>query len=368
MNLLTPALVFPFSECLVPIIRHIDCGHIPYSINAVLDWRGHSLIGKDIATIHNHPPIGVEVLDQSNYEKITWRTLIVDCQNAHNDYAALDKKSLYCRTLEDGKQIIFMGDAADSDGNYISSLAKTYPNQVQHITFEELQYAPLIQSNKQHSFLSVPVILVGGAISCQDSLEVILSLKERFCVDGYRVSCLIRSDIGLILGLNSFSHIFNGNTLSESDRILQLNQLAAKIINAERPDLLLVEAPDAVLKFNSIRPNGYGVRTYMMSQALEPDGFICCMPCEMVSKNSLDAFNKSLLLKYGFSASAIHATNEVVDGIALEQDQTVSCVHIPVDEVSRILSSMPDDFPVPVVNVIVQGIEEIYQSICCELK
>lgn len=143
---------------------------------------------------------------------------------------------------------------------------------------------------------------------------------------------------------------------------MQLNQFARDIIRSERPEVVLVEAPDAVVKYNSIIPNGFGIRTYMTVQALNPDLFVCSIPCDLAFSTFLDSASEGINRKYGFPISAAHASNAIVDSAELIHEHKPISVHADMELVTQLMDSNTKG-TIPVYDVISQGAGCLYQQI-----
>lgn len=150
-----------------------------------------------------------------------------------------------------------------------------------------------------------------------------LSLRKQFADDGYNVSCITSSNMGLLMGMHSYSNIFN-EAWAEEEKILELNQLARKVICLERPRLLIVEAPDAMMKYNNAAPNGFGIRTYMVSQSLEPSLLVCSIPADLAVNEFVGLISQDFSNRYGLAITAIHVSNALIDSLSAVQDQVAT--------------------------------------------
>ncbi len=219
-----------------------------------------------------------------------------------------------------------------------------------------------------YSVLDVPVLLVGGLVEKSDSLEVIFSLKELFSRDGTAVSYFTSSDLSLLFGMHSYNFIFNNDMLTENEKILMLNQIARDIIRSERSELLIVEAPDAVMKYSDINPNGFGIKTYMASLALNPQLFVCCIPYNLISQGFVEKISQDIEKKYGFAISAVNISNALADYLSIMQEESVGNVHTDPDYMHRFIEEHTLQSSVPLYNVVSDGAVKLYSHIWSLLK
>ncbi len=83
------------------------------------------------------------------------------------------------------------------------------------------------------------------------------------------------------LGFASIEPALCALSVDEAEKIERINVLLKDLETREQPSIILLEAPDAVMKYNNYLTNGFGIRTYMLAQAAEPDAFLCCIPSEL---------------------------------------------------------------------------------------
>jgi len=352
---------FPFTGNALPVVRHFGRLQNTYHVSQVIAWKCLGLSGKDAACIYNHPMVGVPVVNVAEATNVSWDVLFVDCWEMKNQNSSMDYLDFFQKFLIAGKEIIFLATSYQQ-AEYFSEFYRCYPNQVKIITADSsISYS--YGTTGLCSSLPVPILMVGGLIDKSDTLEIILALQERFLAEGKIVSSIVGSNLGLLVGAYSYQHIFETTTSSEEEKILRLNQLARDIIRVERPELLLVEAPDAIAKYNSIIPNGFGIRTYMTTQALNPDFFVCSIPCDLVFSAFLDSASEGISQKYGFPVLAVHASNALVDSAVLIHEHKPTSVHVDMEVVTKFMNDTPKG-RIPVYDVISEGAGSLYYQIC----
>ena len=361
MSSKTKAAIFPYSAPMLPIIRHFNDFHQQYSIQDAMSWEGTGLCGKDIAFACNQPTFGIKVSAPNKDLAPRWDTLLVGCCDLDNSFSSLDIYTYFRKYLDTDREILFVGGCSENSLEYITSLCQEYPSNAHQLSFSRGLAYNFVDA--QFSPVSVPIILVGGLASGDEVLEVILSLKKMFCDDGHTVSCITNSDMGLLLGMHTFNSIFNNYCLREDEKILHLNQMAREIIAAERPELLIVEAPDTIMKFADIAPNGFGIRTAMLNLALSPDMLICCMPFDFISRDYVEVIGKDWREKFGFPLIGVHVNNAIVDFTAASQSHKVSVIYTNMALVRDTVANQAQNCEVPIFNVMLNGCAGIYQHL-----
>lgn len=353
------AALFPFDKNVLPIARHFHSLQNAYELHKVIAWRGCGATGKDAAFVCNQPEIGIPVTDQLTENNTEWNTLIVDCAGINATLESSGKlETIFRECLSQGKNVILAADGVDSC-TYYDVLHKEYPTRIRYLNnslslernhFKSIKYIPL----------STPVLLAGGLVKTGDTLEIVLALKEQFEAHGRRISCITGSDLGMLLGCHSHNHIFESNEYSEEEKILELNQFARDVIEAERPELVVVEAPDAVMKYRNIAPNGFGIRTRMAVYALNPDFFVCSMPNDLVNTSFINYLSQGIQKQFGCDVSAVYAGNFLVDSSSIVQDQSLSYLYMNMNEVATVLQSTLQKDSIYICNTVLQGSNDLF--------
>lgn len=356
--------VFPFTEQLLPVVRHFNLLQDVYDIRKVIARKGMGLSGKDVAFLCNHPPVGIPVTDMDNADDESWDILLVNYSDL--DPAADCVMGFLRNCLKEGKEIMLLCDSIDCEKNkFIAKCCADFPSQITvlsadayscyHHSFAETKFEPL----------RIPVLMIGSLIKQSDPLEVLISLKLEFLKHNRHISCLTTSNMGLLAGMHSYTHIVNNrDAYSEEDKIILLNQLARNIIRKERPELLLVEAPDAVMKYNDVAPNGFGIQTYMISLALQPNLFVCCVPMDLTDQNFIAAISKDFSHRYSCAISAVQVSNSLIDSMSIAQNEGLSSVHADMDMVCNAIHSATQNQIFPIFDVVSQGAQGMYEHIC----
>lgn len=338
------AALLPFTEAALPIVRHFDEQQNTYKFKRLFAWEGLGVVGKDAAYICNQTPIGINISRTGDCFFRGWDTLIVDYDQMNDSTSTMMNASFFQECISNKKDILFVGNITDG---LLCSCMERDPETISMLNTETSINLGMWADEKSDS-IPVPVIGVGGLISSSDTLEAVLSLRNYFLKEGHTVSCITKSSLGLLFGMHSHGPIFDNMSLSEEKKILLLNQITRAVVGRERPELVIVELPDAVMKYSDDAPNGFGIRTYMLSQAVDLDCFICCMPCELVSKDFIEHINQSFWEKLQISLSGVYATNMLIDSVSLVQNGKPSHVRIDVELASKIVQKNSEGCLVPV--------------------
>lgn len=152
--------------------------------------------------------------------------------------------------------------------------------------------------------------------------------------------------------------------MTEAQKIQELNSFFKTLEINERPSVVVIEAPDALMRYNDFASNGFGIRTYMVCQAACPDFLVCCVPCDMADARFLDALSSDFERRLGSPIHAAHVSNVVVDAIDLMQTHRISYVHADMSVVLEQIAKGSEKASIPMFDVVGGGVEGLYAHLC----
>jgi len=356
-----PVALYPYCSELLPFVKHFEALQKQYSIKKLISPMGLNLYNKDAAYARNHPDIGIIVSNESGMMDQKWEILLLNNNINTKRNNALNLESIMEKSLTFGKKVCYFDDNYDGITNKMLSLSNEFLGRVFfHVggTFD----LPL-STDDTFVRIETPLILVGGLLVEADVLDVLMCIAARLRSDGMRPLVLSRHKICEIFDFHSYEYIFRDTSTIESRKILELNKYLIKLIRAEMPDVILAEAPDAVMRFNSLDPNGFGIRTYMFCQAIEPDLLICCIPYGLTIDKLLNALSADLSLRIGSPIFATHVSNLIVDANSMLESHKVSYAHDSLTKVNSILLRETQISQIPLFNTIDDNAASLYNML-----
>ena len=142
---------------------------------------------------------------------------------------------------------------------------------------------------------------------------MLTALAAKIKESGLRAAVLTKHAIGGIFGFYmAYNALYNTN-MNDDDKILHLNSIIKEIEETDLPDVLLMEAPDAVMKYTDGFPNGSGIHSYILTQAVVPDYFICCLPYDLAINEFIEDLSRGFVIRFGVPIGAVHVSNLTID-------------------------------------------------------
>jgi len=362
--------IYPFSAESIPVVNYLNKLNPTYKISVLISPSGLGLVGKDASVADNREPMGIivqgninNVLDQFDVLLITDGNETDDMHKHSYEYMLLaieNKKDIICAmTLSQEKldAIILKSKQAGVDFNYCKG------------TLETSAYFQSIQSQSRALYTpSTPIIFVGGLIEDANNY-VLLSMATKFKNQGYKVSAVCEKSDCKLYNFHIQPAFLKSKEYSEVEKITKYNQLINCIEELDNPDVILIQIPGGMMKYNNILTNDFGVYAYLISQAIQPDYFICCtmygsFPSEFSSKISED-----FSYKFGFEINCIHMSNKMLDYQESLQQRKLCFLQYSHSKVNNAVDACNYEDNIPVFNLLNESDNEnMYQSMVEELN
>lgn len=358
----TPVAIYPYCTELLPVVKHFERFQEDFSIALLISPPGLGLDGRDAAYACNHPNLGITVVSDIDAKNDAWEILYLCCPKQPNVVDDAHLVEMATRALKAGKKVMFFIDNADSISCDMKGLQQLYPNQFDVQNCVALQ-PPHIDMGIGHKQLRSPVVLVGGLITGEDSFYALTSLAVCLRKLGLDPMVFSASISGYLLGFHNYSYIFEDNDISADEKIEAVNALVANLEYHAMPDIILLEATDALLRYNNTVPNGYGINAFMLCQAVEPDMLVLCLPCDMFDKDMLDTLSKDFSIRLGSAITAVHISNVIIDSAEVLQSNTITNVRLGMDDVEEALAIARENKGIPAYNVVLSGAGELARVI-----
>jgi peptide maturation system protein (TIGR04066 family) len=124
--------------------------------------------------------------------------------------------------------------------------------------------------------ISVPVITVLSQGYYADQLAVTLALRKHFKDISYNVAQVGHREYAKLFGYTPLPD-FLYEPLDAYDKILWFNQFVDKLTIRTQAELLIINVPDPIMKFNQRVLHGLGVLPYVICQGVRSDLTVLCL-------------------------------------------------------------------------------------------
>lgn len=337
--------LYPFSLELTAMVRNFAQVQDKLELEGVATMPSTTFLGNDLSCLSNKDLTGFSISEAPNIENDKYSGLLVPRHLSEDDPADCKVIELVCQAAERGKKILCCDDSMDDIPSSIRQMAKSSRQSIELICHDGKD--TIKPTEFEYGQLRTPVALVGELIAQADSFDVIVNLHLALQRSGIKALVISRQPVGRLAGFASVNHILKSG-LSENGKILAINKYVQELEQINLPDIILVEAPDPILKYNNIAPNGFGIQSYMLCQAVPPDYILCCMPYDMVDQQLIGLLSKDFSVRLGASISAVCMSNLIVDSASVIQAKEISFVRVDMDMIRDRIAQIGNSSVVPI--------------------
>jgi len=321
-----PIAIYPYCAELLPIIRHFDTLQTGYKLQRLISPPGLSLTGHDAAYVCSQPDTGYTVTELDGEGDMTWETLFVFKPLYE---PSISDELLYeaaAWAVEADKGVIFFANTVSDIPAGVMELARRKPAQVKLHSYD-VKFTKTVNSNTQLNQIEKPIILVGGLLEQPGVTETLLNIYKGLVLDGLSPLVFAKQPVTNIFGFHNISHVMEDKQKSNSEKTIYINTLIRSLECKTAPDVILIEAPDALMRFNDFDPNGFGIGSFMLCQAARPDYIVCDIPFELAYGPLMEAYSKDFEYRLGNAITAAIMGNYIVDSAELQQTNKISVVY-----------------------------------------
>jgi len=323
---------------------------------------GLGLTGHDAAFACNHTEVGLKVEETIDYSDSAWEAIILTRVIDSEVASESDLDIVAEKAFAAGKKVVWFDNCSAEIPKVVLQLVSENPYQIRTYTPD----SSLPVNNRiddRYCNPDVPIVMVGGLLTEADVFEALLGITVQVKADGLRPLVFARHPVGGLFGLHSVMHICSTLELTEAQKISKINLLVRDYEGFERPDVIIIEAPDSLMRFSDVAPNGFGIQSYMVTQAIRPDLCVCCIPCDLTDTTFLSNLSCDFSIRLGTAINAVHASNIIVDSAELLQTKEISCAHASIEEVRRTVERIQPSAPIPVFDVVTDSASSMYSEI-----
>ena len=194
---------------------------------------------------------------------------------------------------------------------YDKQLAALLKNKSQK-DWECLESHEIVEVDK-HELLNIdiPVILVLGLGENCEKWDVQLGLRDFFLKKGYTVNLISNKPLLQLFGASVFPPIVDSTNYTFEQQVRGINSFIKSVELRGNLDLIIIDVPGAILKYNRHIPNGYGYAPFLISNAVVPDLSIISLYCGYYEKEHIEEIKKSCLYRMGVNVNYFHLSSNV---------------------------------------------------------
>lgn len=264
-------MLFPFSEDMLNIIKFRDA--LEFNIVSVVSFKSWGYVGRDAATIDGGIASGHIVNSDFETELDKIDTVILGSFRKYYGDEHIVEKYLD-EMLEAGKNVILLEDTFHIN-------FKQYEEKFYEINRKLYYFAPNALDTLLLSQITIPVPVIGvfGLEENCGKTEMQLLIARALKKEGYKTSMIgPNTQIGLFGG-NVYPKLLYRDDIGEIEKIKSIRSFANKIVENEKPDILIISSPYGINSFgdDEVDYKYNGMLAHIIIEALHPDANIFCI-------------------------------------------------------------------------------------------
>ena len=333
----TKAAVYFWNKDMIPVIKRLNRIQEEYEIVKVYTPSGMGNEGDDIGFLCNQPDTGICLHTVYDPKCEEWEKIIVI--STEKIYEELTQE--VCKVIEDTitekKEILCIFLDKNTLPKVIKEMLSQYKSQIEVEYLCKDYKEPEIGGIKE---LDAPVILVGGMIRQADVMELTLQIYEELIERGMKVELVLQSTASKLLKVESVLPILKEKNLYEDDKIICMNELLNKIERKRKPDVILMDAPDALFPYSNRVSNSFGMWSRMLGYASAPDYIFLTVPCNMAKEEMLTYMSDTIKKEFGTDVEAIHISNVAIHEIETFYRNRIVCYYRNMHYVKEVIATL----------------------------
>lgn len=326
-------MIYPYSRAYEPYVRNADVlGE--YTVTALVSPRGWGYEGDIVADSQKREyVISAEFTENLDHCTCVW---FVSDGRLEIPRELLKDKLL--EAVNHGKRILY---TRYDDDDY-EEMKKLIPAELYIEKKSDLEMLLTLSQDRIYD-IDTPVIVVAGMGEDTEKLAVQLTLRQKFLEKGYGTEVISSRRDGDWNGIYSMPEFMFDHSVGEAEKIIRLNHYVKQIEAVKRPDLFILGVPGAVLPFDGIDHNGFGILAYEISFAVPCDAAVMCMMYNPVFDGNYRQLAEDVENRFGYPVVGIHMAAVVTDVQGFYEERKMSIVSIDRSVVDRKVAEIQKD-------------------------
>ena len=352
------AVLYPYCGEVFLAVKLFEKLQEDYEIVHLMAPNGFGYTNKDIGYACNYDKTGRNVYSVFPEEDDEWQILLLyEPMLQRGEY---DWEKVINEAISRNKEVKFFSNTENNIPDIVRRLETKYPKLIKIDVCSTMETET--GDVKVHS-PEIPVIFVGGLLMEADCFSALLVLVEKFKREGERIAVFSNHPLASLFGFYSLGHIWSDRNLTENEKIRLINLYVNYVVFRTGVQCAIFELPDVLLKYNELAPNGYGIKSYMLGQAVAPDFLLGCFSLDIANAPLINMLSEDFKVRYGCELGAVHISNIILDNADSSKKQRTEVLRVDHDFVKERIEEQREKLNVPLIDLINEGVEELYERI-----
>lgn len=355
-------LIYPYSRdsyALVSFLR--SKGHGKENVFLVASGS-KGITGRDAGECFNLPPLDITI--KNDFRSYMEKADVVFVVESRYNEALITKLKLYIRESLQKEKMVICCSVFEED--FLASLAEeTCLGQFVYIPAKRRVVIGDMHDQAENFYRTkAPVVLVGEMIGGLENYDIVEKLTRCFRERGYRVSAVGDKNYSELIEINRLPDMVTALGFSEDAKINLLNMFIRKIEKKEKPDIIILQLPGAIMKYSNKLTESFGIVPFLLSQAVEADYMLLCVPYGMMSIEFYERLKSICLYRFNVELCGICMSNSMLDLQDSDNVSRRSFVNVSQEKVNEKIGIIRQKTDLPIYNC---SEEDAFREVCNNL-
>lgn len=319
--------LYPIFADTLPVARYLIKYRPDVEVVELLSIPGSCVCGQDAAVLDNREEMGIVVKSYTDTNPNSWDVLYL----LQHDTLGLTEEDMF-------KSIY--SPMIDMVRNYHHkiSILKSQRFAEDSLNDEmEFKNGNVIKKYGVMKPIKTFTVFIGGIIAEANAFEVFLNLFGELAKI-VRVSAFSSSKNAETCGAVGLYDLLYNNSMSEEQKVFALERRIRQKSKEQKADIIIVQLDEALIPYSDTLTNGFGIIPYIVSQIIEPDYCVCCLPFGYTNTSILNEFERGVEGRFGFLPDQWHISNSMLDFTTLTTIRDAGAIHVPMAEVEHVVN------------------------------
>lgn len=346
-NIKKKAAIYPYYSGFSAIARYLEKLNPIYHV----EWLvvpGFRYEGKDAGLLYNEPMMGMTISNNITAAIDECDCLIITDGNyperfreniLGNILLALKKNKEIICTLE------LMEDELNSireECSYNDILFK-YPLDIKR-KYKTPDFSKKLITPK------ASVIFIGEVISGLDSFKITLGITTNMRKHGYKTITLVEKSWCDFLNLTPMPDFMIQNNMDDNSKVYAFNQFIRQLEQKENPDLIIIQLPGAIMRFNDNLTAGFGIVPYLIGLAVQAEYMIFSSSYNIMPPTYYESLSERFEHQIGVGIDFLHMSNALIDVNDSKGPDNFSFLRVEQEKVENEVNRLNQIGEIPVFN------------------
>ncbi len=316
--------VFPYDENFYPFLKYSE-NMSGFEISKVFSIRGWGYVGKNIFNVFDTTSRNILVEDISgkmNAEEFDVFLVAEPEHHVDENYIV----QIIDRMAQMNKAIWVFKRLSDEMVAKIDTICKQNMVEV-HFLSRDME-SVVFDGEEILYDINTPIITVAGMGEKTNKMELQMQLFFSLQKDEYKVVWVSSRNEAVLYNGQKFPLFMYDEGISEKKKILMYNHYLKWIEQSENPDVILIGIPGGIMPDSKKQVGYFGITTYEVLNAINPDYFIMSLYGNTLGKNYLDELRNVMRYKFNVEVDSFYVGNTEQDSYSLDKLAPIEYIHL----------------------------------------